>query len=405
MEDFEKTMEKIKRNFGQREGFTDEVLDAITATYIYLAKNYPQEIDESKIPDVKDFQFAGFDGKRTLANIYINRIAKNVSKVVFADHSVYDPEERSIIVESDVSKRLAIWQSITNGEEQKNEVVSKQIKAKLIVHELIHAASDNGFMTGFTVTFGADEKKHAVRETAPSIYKDENAWSEKLEEAMTEILALNIVGNNLLAVTQSAKDKGFYVCRNADSSNRMINPFAEYFCRIYPDSVEGKFTDGFLWCNNFEENVANKWGVEKVFKSSVRGIETYLSDITSPTPKLKAPTNVISCFQEMMLTDYCSKLDIKTKDEVIDQAKSFVAFKLFAAKQPDGKIEKALSTLLDKVKDEISKKAEALGVSKEELNNIVKAENQRLQSKVGENDVYTIPYSQLKGPKEGVINR
>ena len=120
MEDFEKTMEKIKRNFGQREGFTDEVLDAITATYIYLAKNYPQEIDESKIPDVKDFQFAGFDGKRTLANIYINRIAKNVSKVVFADHSVYDPEERSIIVESDVSKRLAIWQSITNGEEQKN---------------------------------------------------------------------------------------------------------------------------------------------------------------------------------------------------------------------------------------------------------------------------------------------
>jgi len=396
--DFNKIKENIQALFQGRSGFDESVIEAISATYLFLQEKYPNPINNSEIPDIDNFVSIPENNQITLANVYINRLLNNVQSIEYAEGSVYDPEEKCVRLEKDISLRLQVWNNKTLNDEER-QIIADKIRAKLIVHELIHAASDNGFMTGFNATYGnnASKKKEEIVEQNTLKYPDKEAWSYQLEEAITEILALNIVGNNNLAVLENYN--GFINCRNPESSNSNLNAFAEYFLRVYPDCVKGKFTNGLLWSNEFEQTYLTQWGLKSENKSPMRNLEDYLAQITNKTPKINQ-INTLAYFQQAMLTDYMSNLQIQDVSQLEDVIKSYAAFRIFAVKDVENKVDEGLQNCLNSIKTSIISYATKLGLSKDELNQILIAEDKRLKSNDGQKEIFENAYGELKAEKE-----
>lgn len=399
MQDFEKTKKSIAELFADREGFNDEIVEAITASYLYFKENYPEQIDVSNVNDYEDF-VAPKGKKTTLCNIYLNRIYKNVQRIAVAEgdeSSIYNDDTHEILLKDDVDKRIANYSHI--NDEETLEIIKKNIRAKIITHELLHAASDDGFTTGFTSHNSSNTDYVLLTRSRPNLYKNPSAVASRMEEFMTEVIALNIVDFN--ALTSKVNNKGGLFCRNPESSNYALNPIAEYFVRVYKDSVVGKFQNGFLWNNQFEEKVLKNW-----FPNSgmpMQMFNDYLRDITSKTPTTNT-ISTISFFQEKMLEEYIQSLNINSKEDVFNVIKDFSAFNLFAAQKINAEnkleVDVGLNKKLTELKNTILQKTIEFGVDKETLNQTLIEENRRLKASNGQEIKYALPFQNLKKSNE-----
>lgn len=398
MQDFEKTKRDIANLFVGREGFDEEIIEAITASYLFFKQNFPEKVDISNINDYNSF-ISPKGEKTDLANIYLNRIYNNVQRIGIAEgdeSSTYRDDTHDILLKDDVDKRIANYSHIKDEETLK--IIKKNIRAKIITHELIHAASDDGITTGFTGhNEGVDHAQYAI--TKPDLYKNPNAVASRMEEFMTEIIALNIVNSN--ALTVRSNNKGVLLCRNPESSNYALLPIAEYFIRVYKDSIIGKFQNGFLWNNQFEERVLNNWFPKTSMPMQM--FNDYLKDITSKTPKTNT-IGTISFFQEKMLDEYIQSLNINSKEDVLEGIKNFSAFKLFAVQKFNAEnhleVDVDLNLKLTELKNIILQKATQFGIDKETLNQTLIEENKRLKSSNGQETIYSLPFQNLKESNE-----
>lgn len=399
MQDFEKTKNLIEELFAGREGFDDEIIEAITASYLYFKENYPEEIDISNINDYKNFVVPKGE-KTTLCNIYLNRIYNNVQRIAVAEgdqSSVYNDDTHEILLKNDVDKRIANYSHINDKETL--EIIKKNIRAKIITHELLHAASDDGFTTGFTSHNGFNTDYLSLTRSRPDLYKNPNAIASRMEEFMTEIIALNIVNSNVLTVRSN--DKGFLLCRNPESTNYTLTPIAEYFVRVYKDSVVGKFQNGFLWNNQFEEKVLKNWFPNSSMPMQI--FNNYLQDITSKTPTTNT-IGTISFFQEKMLEEYIQSLDINLQEDVLNVIKDFSAFNLFAVQRFNAEnkleIDADLNAKLTQLKNIILQKATEFDIDKDTLNQTLVEEKRHLTSSNGQEIKYSLPFQNLKETNE-----
>ena len=266
LNDFNKVKEQIEKLFENRKGFNEEVIEALTASYIYLEKNYPNEIPLDQIPDIKNFSRmkANCTGL-SIGKIYLNRILNNVqefvhdyspdkcSEFVVNDKKVYVPDSTS----PEWNNRLANWNT-QNLSEQDKEILKQKIRAKVIAHELIHASSFNGISTGFTYQSFGKKIDENVRKQLKETYKTDDfniIYGQNLEEMITEVLALNIVENHRV---ENSKILGQYNSnisfRNSDSSNFVLNPLSEYIIRAYPEIVNYKFSNALQFLADFNDN-------------------------------------------------------------------------------------------------------------------------------------------------------
>ena len=98
MQDFEKAKSDIANLFAGREGFDEEIIEAITASYLYFKQNFPEKVDISNINDYNSF--ISPKGEETdLANIYLNRIYNNVQRIGIAEDnesSIYRDDTHDI---------------------------------------------------------------------------------------------------------------------------------------------------------------------------------------------------------------------------------------------------------------------------------------------------------------------
>lgn len=397
MQDFEKTKRAIANLFAGREGFDEEIIEAITASYLYFKQNFPEKVDISNINDYNSFVSPKGEGT-DLANIYLNRIYNNVQRIGIAEgdeYSIYRDDTHDILLKDDVDKRIAHYSHIKDEETLK--IIKKNIRAKIITHELIHAASDDGITTGFTShNEDADYAQYAILK--PDLYKNPNAVASRMEEFITEIIALNIVNSNVLTVMRN--NKGVLLCRNPESSNYALSPIAEYFIRVYKDSIIGKFQNGFLWNNQFEERVLKNWFPKTSMPMQM--FNDYLKDITSKTPQTNTIAT-ISVFQEKMLDEYIKSLNLNSKEDVLEVVKNFSAFKLFAAQkfaENHLEIDVDLNLKLTELKNIILQKATQFGIDKETLNQTLSEENKRLKSSNGQETIYYLPFQNLKESNE-----
>jgi hypothetical protein len=405
MTTFEQKKELIKKYFGDRPGFTDDILDAMTATYLYLEENYPKPIDEDKIPDVSTFIFGPKKGVRTLGNIYINRIFNNIAKVehqlspdgcseFVADKKiVYVPAEN----DKEWNNRLSKW--TTNGltAEQK-KVLKQKLIAKVTAHELLHAASFNGTSIGYTyTTFGKGIDNNLLKQLSSKY--NTNAlnliYGQDLEEMLTEKLALDVVGNyNIEMFSANIDGKNYSIrCRNRDSSNFMLNPITEYFLRAYPQSADAKFTDGLEFLAWFNDSNGMELG-----KSSVATKEI-LYDWTGfikQSRNTEGAYNKLLSLQVGCLRYYQSHVDIKTVQDVQSVISDLVAFSEFGL-MIDGKTDANLQTELQNIANTIKAKGEQFGLTKKDLDAMHKAEIVKINAQM--NDYDSKPYCDIKNDK------
>lgn len=399
MSNFDGVKAKIKNLLGLREGFTDEVYTAITASYLHFDLYYQDEILDEDIPDVKNFKIKSNSlGKRTLANIYLNRIFNNVQSIEYTDNeSYYASENKKVFIGTDIDSRLKFWdEKIIAGHE---DIIKQQIKAKILTHELIHAASDNGIFVGFSVPFGSSNQTQLsiLNNKYKDKYTNINAQASRLEEAITEILALNIVGCNIL--NDGYQGNGFVICRNPDSSNHNLNAFAEYFIRVYPDCVKGKMTDGWAWNNKFEKEHYISTGNSNF---NIMQLNDYLRAFSENKTNV---INGISYFQQFMILDYLQTSSVESKNDLKKLIKDYAAFRLFVARNMENKIDPELLDCINKVRDNILAGAQKVNMSKDEINQVLIEEDRKLKSSDGQSLIYSEPYSDIiKSEREDSVS-
>ena len=361
MKDYAQVKKQVEKAFAGRKGFTEEIIESITATYLYLEQNYKDLIDEKNIPDAGSFKFkTKFPGKRTIANIFMNRIYNNVQQIVEQDKvtrpdgtiknvtfNEYSSEDKTVyLCDKDIEDRISHWSHLKLNDEQKKAFKNK-LRAKILTHELIHAGSDNGLTTGFNCT---KQDGNLLFGLLNKYYKDSKQCRpdmSKLEEMITEVLALRIVGIDDVCTCSS--NRLSYTAKNIDSSNAPIYSIAEYFITVFPEVVNGKFSDPIQFLSEFA-NRYKEFGFDKK-DEFINKFNKLLENVTDYTRKLDDETfkpikNRYELFQ-------CSMLDIYNKNQKFDSKEStqkaledYVTFRIYAYKV-DGKIENSLKEKLD----------------------------------------------------------
>lgn len=397
----QKTKNKISKIFAGREGFTDEFIEAITMTYLYLLKNFPQKINESEIPDVKSFKYNGIEkGKRTLANIYINRINNNVERILHSslDEGVseFKASEKAVYVPEENDKswkdRASCW-SACNFDEKQQELLRKKIRTKVIVHELIHGASYNGNNVGFAFA-GLTVFDSAKLKELSDKYKTswENLiYGDLLEEMITEVISLEIANNNLKLSREKIDAKYSLTSRNLESSNSVLNSLGEYLFRAYRDKiVVSKFVDGLNFMAWFNEN--NGMGYDKEEKFSKIVFSNYpefikhnffCDDISKNNVAFRAYRNV----QMGCLNYYLNNLKIENRESFNQTLDDFIYFSDFSVRF-DGKIEESIKEKLVVLKERLNEYSVKNGIN---FDDIIKEKRQERKKESN----LTVPYAKI----------
>lgn len=352
MKSFDIEREKIIEIFGGRPGFTDEVIDAITATYVYFDDKYKELIPIEEIPDAKTFKNVTLPkSSYSIAEIYLNRIYNNVTEVV-SDHgpagptaSQYDERQLKVFVPPNDhyswDNRLNSHVNIKNASKEERALRRRQIRAKVITHELIHAASFDGLFIGFIATekfYSSDESKNLQKQFG----KGGISYSI-FEELLTEELAMDIVGMNRIfkeysrVVRDGEKAKYLYKNRNPESSNHAVNCAAIYLIAAFPDMLRSKFvnpSEYFIKFNKTEERfgfpeyVIKEYGLAHCMKSWL----TEMADdyATKDTKKQRNFACLITELQKSCLRIYMQNLKIETQEDYFNAVKLYTKLNSFA---------------------------------------------------------------------------
>ena len=423
MSEFLKTKNKIAHYFSGREGFTDEIMESITATYIYLQRKYPQLISDSLIPDVETFKFGSIsnsNNSRSVANIYINRIYNNVQKVETVPSGVVNEflhnEKKIVLCTQDINARISEWNSVLDSiltPEQKG-IFIKKLRAKIITHEFAHAGAYNGKYTGFLdlVTENvAVGNKYFNGKTPPKI------GISRLEETMAEDLALNVVGCNLILTEKRFGNPSqfLYHSRNPESSNSPLNCISEYFVRVFPESVVERFVDPCKYLAMFALNHYTDFSNEPCtdlikFNKSYTKItkENFLFNfylklkyLASNTKNYNLDTdttneikNTYNSFQTEMLKIYNKTYKFDSIENTIQAIKDAAAFKLFAFEKEYNIIDQSLQDELTYLKNNCEKYGKIYNLNIKDIANTYLHEIRGTDK--NNNIVITEPYASLK---------
>lgn len=375
MKDFSIEREKIKELFKGRPGFTDEVIDAITATYVYLDDKYEEKISVEEIQDAKKFK--GVTTPRseyTIAEIYLNRVFNNVKEVV-ADHGSAGPNSSQfdqytlkvfVLPENHPSweERLKSTPGYNTMTEEEKDFRMKQIRAKVITHELIHAGSFDGETIGFISTSFFSQEKRDSKHGKGFAVNYSIACSGLFEELLTEELALDIVGmNRRFLEVRNLSDTDELECivyssRNPESSNYFINCLGAYLTRSIPGIVRGKFVRPMDFLMQFNKNSSYVEEFEDEIDVKTNGLSGAIVDVMEGINEKKLSgdksiqtsiKNAMVLFQEDFLTIYMKNLKIESPQEYLNAVQTRKQFIESAVRLGDGTIIEPLKTKLDEL--------------------------------------------------------
>ncbi len=165
-------------------GFDDDLfVSALLKIEEFYKTKFPDtKIPASVIPD--EFAFPSRLKEYTISQLIHRRIARNVSEVNFSENfdpnetamAKYSPSQRNIQIfnnklKSNIENALSSYK-LTDFESEDD--FKKMMTEECLVHEILHAISDNGMMLGF--------------------FKPNDTTTTSLNEGMTENLALEISG-------------------------------------------------------------------------------------------------------------------------------------------------------------------------------------------------------------------
>jgi len=390
MKSFDIEREKIVELFGDRPGFTDEVIDAITATYVYLEDKYKELVPSEEIPDVKNFKKVTSPRSiYTIAEIYLNRIYNNVKEIVsrhgpggettsqFEHHElkVYVPEESHYSWDDRINKSS----ELRNETDEQKSFRRRQIRAKVITHELLHAACYNGEFTGFIGTNNINYDNLSRNYGNVLAVKWTAGNSTVLEELITEELALDIVGMNrifseTINIVGNEQNTYIYRTRNPESSNAAINSAGAYLINAIPGIVQGKFVNPIKFLMEFNKRLEtfgfNQELIEKYGLASC--LSAFLEEInnSNDTNKNGMNTQRLINIQVECLNIYLQNLKIEGPEDYLQAVKAHEVFRMRAVciyneNTKDTQICSEINELLVKIRDTI-KKAQS-NLSKEDL--------------------------------------
>lgn len=406
MLDFEIVKKRIKELFKDKKGFSDEVIDAITASYIYLEDNYKDKIKDKDIPDCNNFLIDNDNsGYRSIGNIYLNRIYNNVvefvhtnsangcSEFVASEKRVYVPD----VSDKSWNDRMSIW-DVSSMNDNEKEVLMKKIRSKIIVHELIHAASFNGKSIGFIYygeSINGSIRGINLEELKKYKTKHQNLiYGSSLEEIITEILALNIVGNDNVSRYLSIVDNNKYTVasRNIDSSNFIYNGIGEYFIRVYKSCVSAKFSDGieFLSWLNGNNGILKSETATYAILMALEKIKTNKKiDKKVGSLECKKAYALFSELQSGLLKVYKNNINVIDETTLRECIKDCIIFNDFALRV-NGKVEESIYKELFGIKEKL------IQVAKNNNLDFEKIYNEEKEKYLNNRKNYSLPYSNLK---------
>ena len=168
-------------------GYNNDIfVSALIKIVEHLENNYKTTIKAEDIPDAQNFTRQ--KKEYSITSFVLNRVLKNVKRVNFRDIDKENPNMMGgYITYKDGTHDITLYTSVLtnnldflqtrkiNDKFETDEDFRKTLVEETMIHELIHAISDNGLAVGF------NKNKKLLAEIA-------------LNEGMTENLALEIAG-------------------------------------------------------------------------------------------------------------------------------------------------------------------------------------------------------------------
>lgn len=370
MNQLEELKNKIKRYLlvenKTREGFTEEIFESLTLIYLKLKKDFPDKIAPEKIIDSNRLNI---NSPIIIADLFMRRIYKNVLKIKWSNNPKGPKGEyihaESLIELNDtlISNQDIYWDDNLFKNNQDRNDLKKALRSKVIIHEILHAGSDNLISTGFLVNDGNYLKfeKEYLKNSSLSNFKgiDFNG-SSRLEELITEKLALDIVGQKI--VNRTTKGNFTYPLVNPESSNMQIYMFAEIISKLFPKCEQYKFVDPCFFFAKFDEyfssfnnilNIKNApphVAMNNILRNIANGKESQVFK-----EAIQLQSLLFSFYHEKFKRDYGNqtKIDEKTAIKIVDDIFTFNKFVL--KDTMDNTNIEILKSLIGDVKNLISK--------------------------------------------------
>lgn len=321
MRDFGKTY-TIVRNLFQvkgkdREGFDSDIYDAITVSVIDLEDSYKDRIASKIILDNDTFSYLPDLGDRSVANIYLNRLLKNVKKIIYSDKvsekAYYDPAKHEIVInKSKIDSSLKYYNTKDLNSDQKKKLKDK-LYAITILHVLDHASVDNGICIGY---YPPRDKTNTVIEYNRLYVGDKSGdimlGASKLEEIFAQ---------------QSALDRAEKLCIyniydnvtipefSPECENASIQPFAEFISRSIPNIRLARYVDPLKFlasCDNIYGLPKQK---EKHFSIALNRLLKYIVDTRDIRDGFDSLVNLQKYFLDVYDINVLSEIKVDTFDK------------------------------------------------------------------------------------------
>lgn len=407
---FNKVKEYISSVFHKEPTFSDEIIDAMTATYIFFEENYPDEVLEENIPDVKSFKIDGLNsGKRTLANIYLNRILNNVKRIYGSlskrDKVEYLPRKKAIYIPKTTSK---YWSEISSYRlkrkkfysDEEVETVKKQVQAQIIVHELLHAAGFNGDSVGFIYPYYGQSDYEVVNFDKRAEKLGTGVFNflefNEFDEIITDVLAQRIVGSSETFVHRKIAEE-FYTRTNAPEHGLCYGDFlGQYFITCLPDLVYAKFTKPLEYLAWFNQNNGldlkqETFFTERIFKNVFHELRALTTPRTLPEiPRYEQGLGKIWGVQAALLKNFnrmlkgialnCSSSEAETF--LLDRINDEILLEDFALKVKGDAYKNPLDAEFENIKETLKQLAKNASFDFEELYKKQLSEYQKQQNAV-----------------------
>lgn len=205
-----------------------DILDGIASTYLYYIRNFPEKIDTSKIAHSHRFdRMLNKSLPDNMADLYLDRLLLNmfeIGKITDAGVKGQASNKGIYLNKNLIFAQIDAWKSnkiyFRDGAgialKGKEEIVSKNLYKKIIVHELSHLSAFSWIdgCAGFC---------------AGSRMKEEQTYASRLEEICAEATALNVTQQKIPSFR--AIKNGSVEIRiagyNPESSNYYISSFIE----------------------------------------------------------------------------------------------------------------------------------------------------------------------------------
>lgn len=313
-------LEQIKKLFlvegKERTGFDERVYKAIKVSLDELDKRFLQKISSQIIVDNHSFVVDKDATSRTLSNIYLNRLIKNVKQIIYDNNSVekgyYDASTHTIYINPSKIDDALLYYNTGNLSQNQLQNIENKLFISTLQHMLEHASVDNGVNTGYYPPRTKQDILAQYKRLYPTTEYNISMGASKLEEIFAQHNAIIRTGKMLV---HSVYGNVIIPEYSPEIESACIQSFAEFIGRSIPNIEMARYVDPLKFLASLDNTYSLPNQNNKLFSVALNNV---LKDIVD-TRNVQDGLDSLVELQRFFLEIYDINV-LSNKNQIFDKA-------------------------------------------------------------------------------------